>query len=143
MKGARYPNYSILSGYGAAQTRFSFDYQTLVLGAGLIALVLLFFVGSSMYRQQYVTSQPPVTPPSIGSVFSEPEQPQIAQTNPVKKAAKTSQKTKADEVNVGDNSISTSAISEAKPQQMPAAQTQDQALKNPAPTRTVSNPATV
>jgi hypothetical protein len=138
-----YPNYSILSGYGAAQTNFNFDYQTLVLGVGLIALVLLFFVGSSMFRQPYVTSQPPAVPQSIQSVFSEPDPPQVSQASTAKKAPKTLQKTKTDDAGVDDNAPSPSSVSERRPQPVSSAPSQDQTAKNTSTARSVSKPSSI
>jgi hypothetical protein len=134
-----YPNYSILSGYGAAQTRFSFDYQTLLLGAGLIAIVLLFLVGNTMFRQ-YGQSQAPATPPSIESVFSQPEQPQLAQPTTGKKPPKAFQKQKADD-SAGDSAAASPSGADSRPTSNSLAQNEN--VRNASQARNASKPASV
>ena len=138
-----YPSYSILSGYGAAQTRFSFDYQTLMVGAGLIAMVLLFLVGNLMFKQ-YMGGQAPVSTPSIGSVLrpSSQTQPQIAQTNTAKKAPKAFQKSKADEPINGDGSPF-GTTSESKQLPAPKAQSQDPSPNSAMQARNANKPPSI
>lgn len=138
-----YPSYSILSGYGAAQTRFSFDYQTLMVGAGLIAMVLLFLVGNLMFKQ-YMGGQAPVSTPSIGSVLrpSSQTQPQIAQANTAKKAPKAFQKSKTDETINGDGSPFGNA-SGSKQSPAPKAQSQDPSPNNAIQARNANKPPSI
>ena len=136
-----FPNYSILSGAGAAQARFSIDYQTIVLGVGLITLVLLFFIGNSMFRQ-YTQTQLPAAEPSIESVFNQPAQPQTAQVDPNKKTAKAFQKTKPDVG--GTNSVASPATAnDTRTAASPNGAVQDPPAKNAAQGRNSAKASSV
>jgi hypothetical protein len=140
-----YPNYSILSGYEAAQTRFSIDYQTLILGAGLVAILLLFLVGNVMYKQSRAAEALPA-PAGTKTVFGElthsETTPQIAQANPNKKVQKPVQKTKT-EMTTDEDVPSPNAATDVRPQKSSNVPTQNQVSKNVSPARNGEKPSSI
>jgi serine/threonine protein kinase len=93
-----YPNYSILSANGPTPSaRISFDYQTLLLGAGIAALVAVFFAANLKFKRIMLDAAPPA-PASVETEPIQTDQSQAEQPVAAKSTQKTIQKQKTDEV---------------------------------------------
>jgi serine/threonine-protein kinase len=114
-------SYPLLSGYGAANAHFSFDYHTLLLGgAGLAAAVLLFFFAHGSFTRLFQSSSPvaesPITTAFESTVPNKAVEPALDRRSP-----KTVQKRKTDDI-ADTVSVSSPAL-ESQPKAQPVVDT--------------------